>query len=125
MGGLLLPVVVRYPLIKNSVHSIIKGLPMNKIWVGCFLTSLSAIRYGAGAVIAGGATGANGAAAKGDGARAASAEAEIKTLKGQQQATTVARAAPATPRLQLNDNGELKFYGDVEFNLDGASAPAA
>ncbi|MBN0537741.1 carbohydrate porin, partial [Pseudomonas aeruginosa] len=54
-------------------------------------------------------------------ARAASAEAEIKTLKGQQQAATVARAAPASPRLQLNDNGELKFYGDVEFNLDGAS----
>jgi hypothetical protein len=23
--------------------------------------------------------------------------------------------------LQLNDYGELKFYGDVEFNMDGAS----
>ncbi len=30
-------------------------------------------------------------------------------------------AAPAKPALQLNDYGELKFYGDVEFNMDGAS----
>ncbi len=41
---------------------------MNKIWVGVFShVSVSAIRYGAGAVIAGGATGANGAAVKGNG----------------------------------------------------------
>ncbi len=53
--------------------------------------------------------------------RAASAEAEIKTLKGQQAPATVASVAPAKPALQLNDYGELKFYGDVEFNMDGAS----
>jgi hypothetical protein len=33
----------------------------------------------------------------------------------------VVSAAPAKPTLQLNDYGELKFYGDVEFNMDGAS----
>lgn len=95
---------------------------MNKIWVGCFLTSLYLPSVMAQAPLSLEERLAQmEQRLKATEARAASAEAEIKTLKGQQQATTVARAAPATPRLQLNDNGELKFYGDVEFNLDGAS----
>ena len=95
---------------------------MNKIWVGCFLTSLYLPQAMAQAPLSLEERLAQmEQRLKATEARAASAEAEIKTLKGQQQATTVARAAPATPRLQLNDNGELKFYGDVEFNLDGAS----
>lgn len=95
---------------------------MNKIWVGCFLTSLYLPCVMAQAPLSlEDRLAQMEQRLKATEARAASAEAEIKTLKGQQQATTVARAAPATPRLQLNDNGELKFYGDVEFNLDGAS----
>lgn len=95
---------------------------MNKIWVGCFLTSLYLPSVMAQAPLSlEDRLAQMEQRLKATEARAASAEAEIKTLKGQQQATTVARAAPATPRLQLNDNGELKFYGDVEFNLDGAS----
>jgi len=54
-------------------------------------------------------------------ARAASAEAEIRALKQQEAPQTVASAAPAKPTLQINDTGDLKFYGDVEFNIDGAS----
>ena len=99
---------------------------MNKIWVGCFLTSLYLPQAMAQAPLSLEERLAQmEQRLKATEARAASAEAEIKTLKGQQQATTVARAAPATPRLQLNDNGELKFYGDVEFNLDGASRTVA
>ncbi|EOK5564660.1 TPA: carbohydrate porin [Klebsiella pneumoniae] len=95
---------------------------MNKIWVGCFLTSLYLPSVMAQAPLSLEERLAQmEQRLKATEARAASAEAEIKTLKGQQQAATVARAAPASPRLQLNDNGELKFYGDVEFNLDGAS----
>lgn len=65
--------------------------------------------------------------------RAADAEAQILTLK--QQQTTAAKTAPAvkvdaadpvapgaTPtKLTLSGYGDLKFYGDVEFNMDGAS----
>ncbi|HBM2906699.1 TPA: carbohydrate porin [Klebsiella michiganensis] len=65
--------------------------------------------------------------------RAADAEAQIQTLK--QQQTTPAKTAPAvkvdaaepvvpgaTPtKLTLSGYGDLKFYGDVEFNMDGAS----
>ncbi|ECH5588912.1 porin [Salmonella enterica] len=54
-------------------------------------------------------------------ARAASAEAEIRALKRQDAPRAVASAAPAKPSLQVNDTDELKFYGDVEFNMDGAS----
>ncbi|MDF7680301.1 carbohydrate porin [Enterobacteriaceae bacterium ESL0689] len=66
--------------------------------------------------------------------RAAKAEAEIRALKqsatdpvvsvGDPPPQTVALNPPAPttqPVLQLNDYGELKFYGDVEFNMDGAS----
>lgn len=54
-------------------------------------------------------------------ARAASAEAEIRTLKQQQAPRAVASTAPVKPSLQVNNTDELKFYGDVEFNMDGAS----
>lgn len=51
-----------------------------------------------------------------------SANTEIRTLKGLATPTaTVASTAPVKAALQLNDYGELKFYGDVEFNLDSAS----
>lgn len=54
-------------------------------------------------------------------ARAASAEAEIRALKRQDAPRAVAASAPVKPTLQVNDTDELKFYGDVEFNMDGAS----
>lgn len=65
--------------------------------------------------------------------RAADAEAQIQTLKQQQTvaATTVPAvkveaAEPAAPgavpaKLTLSGYGDLKIYGDVEFNMDGAS----
>lgn len=66
-------------------------------------------------------------------ARAASAEQraqllEQRTVKTEQQTVQVAQrtatlektAAPAS-QLKLNNFGDLKLYGDVEFNLDGAS----
>lgn len=72
---------------------------MNKIWVGCFLTSLYLPQAMAQAPLSLEERLAQmEQRLKATEARAASAEAEIKTLKGQQQATTVARAAPATPR---------------------------
>lgn len=57
--------------------------------------------------------------------RADKAEAEIATLK--QVSTTenenkiITVEQKSAPKLALNNNAELKFYGDVEFNLDGAS----
>ncbi len=67
---------------------------MNKIWVGCFLTSLYLPSVMAQAPLS-----LEERLAQMEQrlkatteARAASAEAEIKTLKGQQQAATVARA---------------------------------
>lgn len=53
--------------------------------------------------------------------RAVRAETEIRALKRQDTPVTVANVTPTKPALQLNDYGELKFYGDVEFNMDGAS----
>lgn len=50
-----------------------------------------------------------------------SVEVEIKMLKGQQQVVMVVCVVFVLLCLQLNDNGELKFYGDVEFNFDGVS----
>lgn len=52
--------------------------------------------------------------------RAVRAETEIRALKRQDNPVTVASATPTEPALRLNDYGELKFYGDVEFNMDGA-----
>ncbi|MCE0800104.1 carbohydrate porin [Buttiauxella sp. S04-F03] len=57
--------------------------------------------------------------------RADKAESEIATLK--QVPTTenenkiISVEQKPTPKLALNNNAELKFYGDVEFNIDGAS----
>lgn len=64
--------------------------------------------------------------------RAANAEAQIQAIQ-QQQATQAKRAptvaveslepvtAPAVPKLSLSGYGDIKFYGDVEFNMDAAS----
>lgn len=58
--------------------------------------------------------------------RADNAEAEIKKLKHipepvkKSVETTVAKNK-SVPVITLNNNSELKFYGDVEFNLDSAS----
>lgn len=65
--------------------------------------------------------------------RAAQAEAQIKVL--QQQQTVTAQKAPAiavesaqpvaadnAPKLTLSGYGDIKFYGDVEFNMDAASS---
>ena len=73
---------------------------MNKIWVGCFLTSLYLPQAMAQAPLSLEERLAQmEQRLKATEARAASAEAEIKTLKGQQQATTVAGyAAPAAER---------------------------
>ena len=96
---------------------------MNKIWVGCVLTSLFTPLANAQAPLSLEERLAQmEQRLKATEQRAASAEAEIRALKKQEApATTVASAAPAKPALQLNDYCELKFYGDVEFNMDGAS----
>ncbi|MEL9736696.1 carbohydrate porin [Escherichia coli] len=95
---------------------------MKILWIGCVLTS----------VISGGGCAQENLSLeerlaqmesrlKVTEARAASAEAEIRALKRQDAPRAVASAAPAKPSLQVNDTDELKFYGDVEFNMDGAS----
>ncbi len=95
---------------------------MKIIWVGCMVTSVSS-----GVVCAQDSLSLEARLAqmekrlKATEARAASAEAEIRALKQQEAPQTVASAAPAKPTLQINDTGDLKFYGDVEFNMDGAS----
>ena len=54
--------------------------------------------------------------------RAQNAEAEIRELKQQERATAQQRAcARDAPALAVNKDVDLKFYGDVEFNMDGAS----
>ncbi|MGN8235664.1 carbohydrate porin [Enterobacter soli] len=64
--------------------------------------------------------------------RAAQAEAQIQVLQQQQTVTTqkntsvnVESAEPVTPsavpKLTLSGYGDIKFYGDVEFNMDAAS----
>jgi hypothetical protein len=47
--------------------------------------------------------------------------AEQQTVQVAQRTATLESKAPAASNLKLNDFGELKLYGDVEFNLDGAS----
>ncbi|POU02029.1 porin [Escherichia sp. ESNIH1] len=95
---------------------------MKIIWVGCMVTSVFS-----GVVCAQDSLSLEERLAqmekrlKATEARAASAEAEIRALKQQEAPQTVASAAPAKPTLQINDTGDLKFYGDVEFNIDGAS----
>ena len=95
---------------------------MNKIWVGCVLTSLFTPLANAQAPLSLEERLAQmEQRLKATEQRAASAEAEIRALKNQEAPATVASVVPAKPALQLNDYGELKFYGDVEFNMDGAS----
>lgn len=57
--------------------------------------------------------------------RADKAESEIATLKQvpttESENKTISVEQKLTPKLALNNNAELKFYGDVEFNIDGAS----
>ena len=63
--------------------------------------------------------------------RAAKAEAQIQDLKQQQQTVAVANpvvvestepsTAQTAPKLTLSGYGDIKFYGDVEFNMDAAS----
>lgn len=68
--------------------------------------------------------------------RAEKAEAQIEQL--QQQQTVVAKTEPtvtvesaepvtasALPKLTLSGYGDIKFYGDVEFNMDAASRSGA
>ena len=68
--------------------------------------------------------------------RATNAEAQIQAL--QQQQTTPANSVPtvavesaepvtssAIPKLTLSGFGDIKFYGDVEFNMDAASKTGA
>ena len=66
--------------------------------------------------------------------RAADAEAKIQTLTQQQNVAAknaptvkVESAEPVAPgaaptKLTLSGYGDIKFYGDVEFNMDGASS---
>ncbi len=63
--------------------------------------------------------------------RAAKAEAQIQVLEQQQHPVVAANPVvvestePATaqtaPKLTLSGYGDIKFYGDVEFNMDAAS----
>ncbi|ESH21693.1 glycoporin, partial [Salmonella enterica subsp. enterica serovar Derby] len=62
--------------------------------------------------------------------RASDAEAQIRSLKQQQVAATptvnVQSAEPIAadktpPKLTLSGFSDIKFYGDVEFNMDAAS----
>lgn len=46
---------------------------------------------------------------------------EQQTERVAQRTATLESQTPAASNLKLNDFGELKLYGDVEFNLDGAS----
>ena len=95
---------------------------MNKFWVGCFLTSLLTPVVNAQASLSLEERLAQmEQRLKATEHRAASAEAEIAALKRQDTPAPVASAGPAKPALQLNDYGDIKFYGDVEFNMDGAS----
>ena len=95
---------------------------MKIIWVGCMLTSVFS-----GVVCAQGNLSLEERLAlmesrlKATEARAAHAEAEIRALKQQEAPRTLATTAPAKTTLQVNDTGDLKFYGDVEFNMDSAS----
>ena len=96
---------------------------MSRIWIGCFLTSLFTPLASAQVPLSLEERLAQmEQRLKATEQRAASAEAEIRALKSQEEPTaTMASAAPVKPALQLNDYGELTFYGDVEFNMDGAS----
>ena len=99
---------------------------MNKIWVGCLISSLFIPAAGAQQTLSLEERLAQmEQRLKATEQRAQNAEAEIRELKQQERATAQSSApAPATvaaPALAVNKDVDLKFYGDVEFNMDGAS----
>ena len=98
---------------------------MKNIWVGCLLTSILIPAVSAQESVSLEERLAQmEQRLKATEQRASSAEAEIRALKQQPQPpgeAVTAAAGAKKPTLQLNDYGELKFYGDVEFNMDGAS----
>ncbi|MFH2391962.1 carbohydrate porin [Klebsiella aerogenes] len=99
---------------------------MNKIWVGCLISSLFIPAAGAQQTLSLEERLAQmEQRLKATEQRAQNAEAEIRELKQQERATAKSSApAPATvaaPALAVNKDVDLKFYGDVEFNMDGAS----
>lgn len=105
---------------------------MKKIWLGCLFTSLFLPEVQAQEPLSLEARLAQmEQRLKATEERAAKAEAEIRALKqtappppvivNDATQQTVSVVTPAKPTLQLNDYGDLKFYGDVEFNMDSAS----
>lgn len=95
---------------------------MKILWIGCVLTSVfSGVVYAQENLSLEARLAQMESRLKATEARAASAEAEIRALKRQDAPRAVASTAPAKPSLQVNETDELKFYGDVEFNMDGAS----
>ncbi len=95
---------------------------MNKIWVSCFFTSLFIPVSNAQTSLSLEERLAQmEQRLKATELRAASAEAEIRELKTPKVTPAATHATAAPPQLQLTGNTDLKFYGDVEFNMDGAS----
>lgn len=95
---------------------------MNKILVGCMLTSLFTPAALAQAPLSLEARLLQmEQRLKATEQRAASAEAEIRALKQAKATPHAPPAAPEKPVLQLSNESEIKFYGDVEFNMDGGS----
>lgn len=103
---------------------------MNKIWVGAILTSVcTSVAHAQDTLSLEQRLEQMEQRLKVTEQRAADAEAEIRALKQEKPlppvvnntpAAPTAPAAPA-PALQLTGYGDIKFYGDVEFNMDGAS----
>ncbi|RWR03276.1 porin [[Pantoea] beijingensis] len=95
---------------------------MKIIWVGCMLTSVfSSVVCAQDKLSLEDQLAQIENRLKATEARAARAEAEIQTLKQQQISHMAVSPAPAKNTLQVNHTDELKFYGDVEFNMDSAS----
>ncbi|HBR1297853.1 TPA: carbohydrate porin [Klebsiella pneumoniae] len=95
---------------------------MNKIWVSCFFTSLFIpVANAQSSLSLEERLAQMEQRLKATELRAANAEAEIRELKTPTVTPAVTHATATTPTLQLTGNTDLKFYGDVEFNMDGAS----
>ena len=99
---------------------------MNKIWVGCLISSLFIPAADAQQTLSLEERLAQmEQRLKATEQRAENAEAEIRELKHEERSMAKSSApAPATvaaPALAVNKDVDLKFYGDVEFNMDGAS----
>jgi hypothetical protein len=97
---------------------------MNKIWVGCVVTSLFIPVANAQPTLSlEERLALMEQRLKATERRAENAEAEIRELKRQESriAKTSAPTPAAVPALAVNNDVDLKFYGDVEFNMDGAS----